>query len=803
MKKSLSLLVAIAMVFSMFATSVFAADEPTTEAKFEELVKAGIFAGMPGGDPALDQTMTRAQAAVIIAKLAGYKDGVTSPDAGFTDVPATHWAKAYVDFAANLGIISGLGNGTFAPSANVTIQELAKLAVDALAKLGYKLKDAAAVEGTVADWAKDYVGKAIANGIFAAQPDYTVPALRGLLVTATYSAYQALQVPSAIVVESVKATNSKTIVATFNVEVGTAIANDFTVHAKDDVYALTVIDSVAISGKEVKLTLAEALSNGKEYTVVASGVVSKENNLTLAEVSNNITYTATAPATIGFVNTSVAGGKSLEVVIKDANGVDVTADFDLSNDSVVIVESSDENRIGLDLKATYNGNNNEAQHAIVNVRLVVDEDGKEIETGNTIISVYETLAVAGSIGKVTLAVNEDLSPNFDKEDLAVYELEGAILHAQVLDAAGSVIPDLIPTFRSQNTKVAVVDQDTGAIYGIKAGTATIVVQSTFNGKTVSKTVTITVREQAKLTSLALEVPNSKLVIDSGINQELKVKFLDQYGEDFALTANSDVSFKINKGNENNNGNFVVDGMTKNEVQNVPTLAGATSQVFELVPGNAKGTATLTVSVGSISKTLSVSLVEKGTFAGYVAIASATTLDLDFDGPKAASGATNTVTFNVYKKDVNGNYIEPVTDFEVVDGDTDAVNVDANNVVTGANKGAETVTVKVGGAKIATAKLTVINSEPALTKVSQVKNAITVEVGDDVLEAIFGTTKDGGALVGYDQYNEKFAFAGVEVVAASSKDSVVDQTTFNAEDEGTATVTVIVNNQVFVITVKVV
>lgn len=52
----------------------------------------------------------------------------------FTDVDASHWAKNYIQTAYNLGIIAGMGDGTFAPDAPVTYEQALKMVV---CTLGY------------------------------------------------------------------------------------------------------------------------------------------------------------------------------------------------------------------------------------------------------------------------------------------------------------------------------------------------------------------------------------------------------------------------------------------------------------------------------------------------------------------------------------------------------------------------------------------------------------------------------------------------------------------------------------------
>ncbi|MDQ0113639.1 S-layer homology domain-containing protein [Paenibacillus harenae] len=797
MKKSLSLLVAIAMVFSMFASVAFAAEEPTTTAKYDELVKAGVFTGFTDGEAHLDETMTRAQAAVIIAKLAGYKAGVTSPDAGFTDVPAGHWAKAYVDFAANLGIIAGLGNGTFAPKAEVTIQELAKLAVDALTKLGYTLKEGVAVEGKVADWAKGYVATAVTNGIIPAQADYTVPALRELLVTATYTAYVALQVPSAITVESVKATNSKTVVATFNVEVGTAVANNFSVHVKDDVYNINVVDSVAVDGKTVTVKTIDGFDPEKTYVLVADGVTSAKNNLVLASTSTEFKYAETAAASIAFGQTTVADDTYVPVVIKNAAGNDITADFDLTSD--ILVETSNPGVVDEDLY-TDNNDATKSEYSVVNV-ILLNEDGEatSIETGNQIITVNKTLATATTIKSVSF------DGTFAKEDLSLEKSDTRILFVDVEDKDGNNVAADV-TIRSQNPTVAVVDDSINTVFGVKAGTATILVQATFNGKTVSKTVTVTVKEDAKLTSLALELPNSKLVKDSGINQTLTVKFLDQYNEEFELAANSVVNFTINKDD-------VVAGLSKplvsgNVSDSEVVVAGDKKLEYTLVPGATKGTANLTVELNGVKKSVALSLVEAGAFAGYAAVVSDTTLDLT--PGTSLSSHPGSVAVSVYVKDVNGNYIDtvPTSDVQLVEASTAGDSaVDTNvDVVSAQAVGTENVVVQVNNAKVTTIKFTVVDTAVGLNKVVQAKNAVTVAEGADVFTALFGTDANGAAFVGYDQYGDKILVAEAQVQAFTSNASIVDVTTWTAGADAagkTATLTINVAGTLFVVTVKVV
>ncbi len=82
----------------------------------------------------------------------------------FTDVPAHHWAKNDIELLVKKGILSGRGNGTFAPDEIITRAEFLKLIASALpikaVEMAAELDDVA--EG---DWYYSYVKLATSAGI--------------------------------------------------------------------------------------------------------------------------------------------------------------------------------------------------------------------------------------------------------------------------------------------------------------------------------------------------------------------------------------------------------------------------------------------------------------------------------------------------------------------------------------------------------------------------------------------------------------------------------------------------------------
>ncbi len=91
----------------------------------------------------------------------------------FTDM-GTHWAKPHAEILATMGIVSGMGNGAFAPEERVTRAQFAKMVVLALnlpvdqsATLSFR--DAR----TVPDWGRPYVAAAVQAGLIKGYDDNT------------------------------------------------------------------------------------------------------------------------------------------------------------------------------------------------------------------------------------------------------------------------------------------------------------------------------------------------------------------------------------------------------------------------------------------------------------------------------------------------------------------------------------------------------------------------------------------------------------------------------------------------------
>lgn len=162
MKKFISMLLCLAMALTSIGLTVFADDETTaattatetaenaaetepeekpTSAPYEGDVyyeralslcsTLGIIQGYEDGSVQPESTVTRAEMAAIILRMLN-TDATSTYANSFNDVTSAHWAADTVQTAANLGIISGMGDGSFLPDGNVMYEQVAKMIVCAL-----------------------------------------------------------------------------------------------------------------------------------------------------------------------------------------------------------------------------------------------------------------------------------------------------------------------------------------------------------------------------------------------------------------------------------------------------------------------------------------------------------------------------------------------------------------------------------------------------------------------------------------------------------------------------------------------
>ena len=166
MKKLLALVLALVMSMSLVTISNAAfsdVDKIDHKEAVEVMNALGVINGMPDGSFAPAGNVTRAEMAKMITIImlgdidaAAFKGTATD----LTDING-HWAEGYIKYCYSQGVIAGRGDGTFAPNANVTAVEAAKML---LVAIGYN----ATVQGYVgSQWSINIIRDAQLSKLFA------------------------------------------------------------------------------------------------------------------------------------------------------------------------------------------------------------------------------------------------------------------------------------------------------------------------------------------------------------------------------------------------------------------------------------------------------------------------------------------------------------------------------------------------------------------------------------------------------------------------------------------------------------
>lgn len=175
LKKTLSLVLVLAMVLSFGAVAASAADfsdaeDITYTEAVEVMVALGVIEGFDTGDFQPQGSFTREQAAKIIAYMLLGPETVeqtlsasTSLNAPFKDVAANRWSAGYINYCVSQGIISGYGDGNFGPTDSLTAYAWAKML---LCALGYDAQN----EGLVGEaWMVKTSALAIRSGLISSE----------------------------------------------------------------------------------------------------------------------------------------------------------------------------------------------------------------------------------------------------------------------------------------------------------------------------------------------------------------------------------------------------------------------------------------------------------------------------------------------------------------------------------------------------------------------------------------------------------------------------------------------------------
>lgn len=351
MKKWIAMLLVVLTVFgTMGMASAEFSDGKQIDKNLKSAVEAmsekGIINGFEDGTFRPQGTLTRAQAAKIICAtiLGADKVDAINPDpAGFSDVPASHWAAKVINYCAAKGVVSGVGGGKFNPDGKLTDLAFGKML---LVTYGHKA-DAEGLTG--AKWAENTKAllekesrnyKLSLDGGEITREEACRMAYNFTFKAADSSAYQETEA-SILKEKELFKTHGRTYLSDTGLSLdfaGSAVefeaefGGDLTMRYNADVdcYFTTIVDgreyarTVAKVGTDKALCVAPDVFPGKHTVRIVrdSDATKKGEDMELISVSfKGIKSTMKAPAEkellIEFVGDSITAGKYTQM---DADG---------------------------------------------------------------------------------------------------------------------------------------------------------------------------------------------------------------------------------------------------------------------------------------------------------------------------------------------------------------------------------------------------------------------------------------------------------------------------------------------------
>lgn len=191
LKKVLAVVLVVCMAFSLMAFAGAANVKDYSDASSIKQTEAvDLFSGLgflQGNNGAFDPAgnITREQAAKIITYMligSAKADALKTSVSSFSDVAASRWSAAYIQYCAANGIINGDGTGKFNPEGNVTGTQFAKMLLTAV---GYGKNG----EYTGANWEMTVIADATSLKIFDLDVNVSAPATREQCAQYGFNAY--------------------------------------------------------------------------------------------------------------------------------------------------------------------------------------------------------------------------------------------------------------------------------------------------------------------------------------------------------------------------------------------------------------------------------------------------------------------------------------------------------------------------------------------------------------------------------------------------------------------------------------
>src|SRR5690606_16694106 len=348
MKQGLSLLVAFALVFSMFTSVAFAATTPSEAG--QKLKSLGIILGDQDGNLMEDAEWKRQDVAVLLSRLLGQEEEAknTPKSHTYADVRGTYY-DGYLSWARENGYMIGHSDTEFGFDDPITVKEFLTVILRAL---GY---DPDFSSGEVEELAVEL-------GLVEEGTDFSANAKRGdtyvIIVTALDTEVAGtgqklgtvLGLPGYEVVDpavtGVTALNLKQVKVTFNKPVDKAYAETTSAYK---VYNSGENDDLVTSDGKVELqsdntsviiTLGKKLANGQsDAKIVVEGVKDVDGKTVPKFEGTFAVQDNTVPTVVGV---KVVGPRDIEVEFSEPMENFAEEDFTVDDGAYFVVDVSDD-----------------------------------------------------------------------------------------------------------------------------------------------------------------------------------------------------------------------------------------------------------------------------------------------------------------------------------------------------------------------------------------------------------------------------------------------------------------------------
>jgi hypothetical protein len=448
MKKKLNLLLVFALVLSLLTPAFAGAAALDTQAKYDALVEAGIFNGKGDAGAALQDDMTRAELAAILARV--FNLDAKNDTVSYSDT-ANHWAhknEGVIEAVTAAELMNGIGLGKFNPDGKVTLEQLAAVLVRGL---GLEVDAEATVDAGVSAWAQAEVAAAVNAGLVpAGVADFTGNALRAVLVEGAFAAKTAIDAKAEVAAEAAAEAANLAKVDVASAEAVTNVLVKVTLEEAVEVVNaswfsiddLEVVSAELVGEKTVHVT-TEAQTVGELYTISANdtsfnfgGIAADTTAATVSSVSADY-----KEVTISFNEEVNAGDFTITEKYGDKASLAVT---DVEFDGKNVILTTDAAKAALYEVSIKN---------VANLSGKITSDATRTFVGVTASDAKQTVSGATAINSTTVEVdfgsNVDQGTAVNAGSYTVTEKYGSkttieVVSAEMkLDALGRAIKDKV------------------------------------------------------------------------------------------------------------------------------------------------------------------------------------------------------------------------------------------------------------------------------------------------------------------------------------------------------------------------